>query len=153
MIKFVDAKADKKTGISRVWLREGKKEFLGIAYLAEGDDWSHIFGCRIAELRATIKAINDMIETKRNEYKVIENFIKAVSCYKNFDPNSETTKCMYRQLNRKKIEINRLIANKKIIKQFIKDSIKAREEFKTKIKHWPNSGTSYQTLVVNDQFS
>jgi len=135
MIKFVDAKADEKTGISRVWLRKGKKEFLGIAYLAEGDDWSHIFGCRIAELRATIKAINDMIETKRNEYKVIENFIKAVACYKNFDPSSETTKCMYKQLNRKKIEINRLITHKKMVKQFIKDSIKAREEFKTKVKH------------------
>ena len=135
MIKFVDAKADKKTGLSTVWLKNGKKEFSGTALLAKGDDWSHIFGCRIAELRATIKVINDMIKTKRDEYKVIENFIKAVSCYKNFDPNSETTKCMYRQLNRKKIEINRLIANKKMIKQFIKDSIKAREELKTKIKH------------------
>lgn len=135
MIKFVDAKADEKTGISTVWIRNGKKEFSGTALLAKGDDWSHIFGCRIAELRATIRAINDMIKTKREEYKVIENFIKAVSCYKDFDPASKTTKCMYRQLNRKKIEINRLIANKEMIKEFIKDSIKAREEVKNKIKH------------------
>ncbi len=135
MIKFVDAKADEKTGISTVWLKSGKKEFSGNAMLAKGDDWSHIFGCRLAELRATIKAINDMIKTKRDEYKIIENFIKAVSCYKDFDPASKTTKCMYRQLNRKKIEINRLIIKKEMIKEFIKDSIKAREEVKNKIKH------------------
>ena len=135
MIKFVDAIADEKTGLSRVWLKNGKREYLGMAHLAEGDDWSHIFGCSIAEIRATIKIINDILKDKRKDLKVIENFVKALKCYKNFDENSNTTACIYRQLNRKKVEIERLKQRKAELKKYLADSIEMRGNIKTKISN------------------
>ena len=139
MIKFVDAMADEKTGLSKVWLRNGKREYLGVAHLAEGDDWSHIFGCSIAEIRATIRIINDILKDKRKDLKAIENFIKALECYKNFDKNSSTAACVYRQLNRKKIEIERLKQKKAELKKYLADSIEMRGNIKTKISNMRSS--------------
>ena len=135
MIKFVDALADEKTGVSKVWLRNGKREYFGVAHLAEGDDWSHIFGCSIAEIRATIRIINDILKDKRKDLKAIENFVKALECYKNFDENSNTAACVYRQLNRKKIEIERLKQKKAELKKYLADSIEMRGNIKTKISN------------------
>jgi hypothetical protein len=139
MIKFVDAIADEKTGLSRVWLRNGKKEYLGMAHLAEGDDWSHIFGCSIAEIRATIRIINDILRDKRKDLKAIENFVKALECYKNFDENSNTATCVYRQFNRKKIEIERLKMRRAELKKYLTDSIEMRSNIKTKISNMRSS--------------
>ena len=133
MVKFVDAKADEKTGVSTVFLENKGVTYVGYALLTEGDDWSQIFGCTIAEIRATIKVINDILCCKRKELKTIENFIKASECYKNFDKDSATAACIYRQFNRKKIEIERLKLRKAELKKYISDSIEMRSKIKAKI--------------------
>lgn len=139
MIKFVESDANEKTGVSTVWLKNGKKEYFGMARLAEGDDWSHIFGCSIAEIRATIRIINDILKDKRKDLKTIENFVKALECYKNFDKDSNTAACVYRQLNRKKIEIKRLKQRKAELKKYLADSIEIRSNIKTKISNMRSS--------------
>lgn len=139
MIKFVEADANEKTGVSTVWLKNGEKEYFGMARLAGGDDWSHIFGCSIAEIRATIKIINDILKDKRKDLKAIENFVKALKCYKNFDENSSTAACVYRQLNRKKIEIERLKQRKAELKKYLADSIEMRSNIKAKISNMKSS--------------
>ena len=79
------------------------------------------------------KILNYKIYKKKVDYKTIENFIKAVGCYKNFDKESPSAKCMYRQLNRRKAEIKRLKQERESIKQFIKDSIDMRDKITNRI--------------------
>lgn len=133
MIKYRWSEADKELGCCTTAVKYGNKIYIGEAKLAEGDTWSEIFGCRIAEIRATIKALNAIIDTKRKEYKAIENFIKATTCYKNFDKESPTALCVYRQLNRKKVEIENLKMQRGKLKKFIKDSIEMREKIEKRI--------------------
>ena len=134
MVKYVKATVDEDDGFSEVVVRNGKRYYHGYAQLHPDDDWSSIFGCRIAELRATLNALNDVIREKRKEYRCIQNFIKACECYKNFDVESNSARCVYRQLNRRKTEIDKLIQTREDIKKFIHDSIDMRESLKKKIK-------------------
>ena len=133
MVKYVASCADKENGICRTTVSNGGRQYTGIAKLADGDNWSEIFGCRIAELRATVSALNDVIDTKRMELKAIENFLKASNCYKNFDSNSATAACLYRQVNRKKKEILKLKEQRAGLKKFIIDSIEMREKIEKRI--------------------
>ena len=133
MIKFVESHANKESGCTEVVLSNNGELYRGYAQLAEGDNWSEIFGCRIAEIRATIKVLNDVILKKRGELETIENFISTVKCYKNFDNSSKTAACLYRQLNRKKKEIEHLKEKRASLKKFITDSIEMREKIENRI--------------------
>lgn len=133
MVKYLWSDANKSNGVCVTAVTNKDNVYKGYAKLAEGDTWSEIFGCRVAEIRATIRALNDVIEQKRNEYKAIENFIKATTCYKKFDKESSSAACMYRQLNRKKVEIERLKKQREKLKKYITDSIEMREKIEKRI--------------------
>ena len=140
MIKYLSSIADKEKGICIVDVEDNRgKLFTGRAKLMPGDNWSPIFGCRIAEIRATIKAIDYEIFMKRKEYKTIENFVKAVGGYKNFDKESPTARCMYRQLNRRKKEITILKERKSALKKYIIDSIEMKNRLEKKIDKMKNT--------------
>ena len=140
MIKFICSSGNKTKGHCKTTVQDSYgRQYTGHAWLANGDTWSEIFGCRIAELRATVQAINYKIYKKKADYKTIENFVKAVGGYKKFDKESPSAKCMYRQLNRRKAEIKRLEQEREAIKQFIKDSIDMRDRITNRINR-KNSG-------------
>ena len=96
--------------------------FSGYAYCHPDDTFSELTGCRIAEMRAQRNAFKEILKYKREELHKLENFVKACGQYKNFDKDSSTARCMYRQLNRYKKEVEEL-------KNFIKVSEKTEKEY------------------------
>lgn len=107
-MKFIDSSYDSETGISKVIMQHLGIKFVGIAKL-HPDDWenaSSFEGCFIAEQRAMILALKyERYQAKRKADEAID-FMKACSCYKNFDKESPTAKAMYRQLNRRIKKVN-----------------------------------------------
>ena len=133
MFKLVNAIASQKDGESTVTLKYKNKEFTGFANLHPDDEWSDFFGCEIAEIRAKIYAAKWELQNRRQELKNCQNFIKAVECYADFNPESPTARAMYRQLNQRKKAV--AIAKERVasLQASIPIMIKNRELFQTKV--------------------
>ena len=135
-MRFIDGFYDTDTGISIVMLEHLGKKFAGQAYLHPDDEAtaSEIVGCEYAEIRATMNALKYERKLKKHDYKVIENFIKACNCYNNFNKESLSARVMYRQLNRKKKEINDLTKDIERFEGELKELISRREKIMEKMK-------------------
>lgn len=109
-MKFISSSTYKKLGFSYVTILEKGKYYTGRAKLHSEDskNWSEYTGCRYAETRAMIQALKYERKKKKAACEECRKFVKAVSQYKNFDKNSSTAKAMYRQLNRRIKEINKI---------------------------------------------
>lgn len=109
-IKFVDSSYDSDIGYSWVKVRVGNKIFIGESLLSEEDKnkESKYAGCRFAELKAELKALKYLRRRKKEECEYYRKFVKSLGCYKNFDKNSPTAKCVYKQLNKRIKEVNQL---------------------------------------------
>ena len=109
-IKFVDSGYDSDIGYSWVQVRVGNKIFIGESLLSEEDEnkKSKYAGCRFAELKAELKALKYLRRRKKEECEYYRKFVKSLGCYKNFDKNSPTAKCVYKQLNKRIKEVNQL---------------------------------------------
>ena len=101
---------DKKSGISIVTLKYLGEKFVGFAKVHpdDKDNASEFTGCTYAETRAYIKALKHERNKLKEEAEICRKFIKACSCYKNWDPESPTAKAAYRQLNRRIKKVNDL---------------------------------------------
>lgn len=88
------------------------------------DNESELFGYGLASDRAMSSYYKWAIKHYKKQYKLIKNFVGAVSQYKNFDPESPTAKTVFRQLNmyQKKID------ESKKMKDFYDYCIKKRIE-------------------------
>lgn len=106
---FTDSSYDKEEALATVTIKYGNREFVGHAKAAEADkDKANSFsGCRLAELKATKKAIKSSLTEMNKEYNTINEFVNNCLQTKKFDAGSDTAKVMFRQLN---------ILNKKIAK-------------------------------------
>lgn len=135
-MKFIDGFYDTNTGISIVMIEHLGKKFSGQAYLHpdDKDNVSEFAGCEYAEIRATIDALKYERKLKKHDYKVIENFIKACNCYNNFNKESLSAKVMYRQLNRKRKEINDITKEIEKFKGELQELISRREKIMEKMK-------------------
>ena len=135
-MRFIDGFYDTDTGISIVMLEHLGKKFAGQAYLHPDDEAtaSEIVGCEYAEIRATMNALKYERKLKKHDYKVIENFIKACNCYNNFNKESLSARVMYRQLNRKKKEINDITKDIERFEGELKELISRREKIMEKMK-------------------
>ena len=109
-MEFIDGNFDEKSGISIVSLKHLGEKFTGFAKVHPDDATkaSHFAGCTYAESRAYIKAIKYERKKAKEEAEICRKFIKACSCYKNWDPESPTAKAAYRQLNRRIKKVNDL---------------------------------------------
>ena len=107
-LKFADY--DKETKISTVQIKHMGKVFTAYSKLIEEDlpHESKFTGCRFAEKKAIIKALKYEYKIKKEKCKECENFIKTLEQYKLFDPSEKSAKIMYRQLNRRIKEVNKL---------------------------------------------
>lgn len=107
-IKFIDSMTDLEARESQVVVSMLGKDYIGSAKCHPEESWSEFVGCRYAETRAEIAALKDLYRQKKNECDSLKNFVKSLECYKNFDKESSMAKIIYRQLNIRVREVNRL---------------------------------------------
>ena len=108
---FYDAFTKKNKLESYAKVKHMDHIFTGKAVLHPDDPWSDFTGCRYAEMRGQIKALKYEYKIKKAKCEECRKFVKAVSQYKNFDKESSTAKAMYRQLNRRIKEVNKIADN------------------------------------------
>ena len=146
-IKYVSGDFDKESGKSTVILKYKNKLYSGEAYLHPSDIGygSTYTGCTIAEIRATIEVLKDKINEAKAEYKVCKNFVSACSCYNKFNAEDPSAKAVFRQLNRKKANINKLYREIENLKEQEKTIIDARDKYIQKRKQ-----AEYESKEVNE---
>lgn len=108
---IVNSKYNEKTGTANVVVR-GKHGDIGSgkARLHEEDReyGSELVGCGIAHARARINLKKKRYQRLKAECEANRKFVQTVMSYKNFDKTSDTAKCMFKQMNAKIAEVNRL---------------------------------------------
>lgn len=109
MFKFLDSITDKRAGTSTVFIEYKNHSFRGKAKLHPEDDWSEFIGCSYAEIRAQIEALKWELKQKKAACDECRKFVKAVSQYKIFNKEDGSAKAMYRQLNRRIKEVNKIV--------------------------------------------
>ena len=109
-IEFVDSGYSSSDGESWAKVKVDNKVFYGFSELLpeDRDKASKFAGCRFAELKAELKALKYLRRRKKKECEYYRKFVKSLGCYKDFDKNSPTAKCVYKQLNKRIKEVNKL---------------------------------------------
>jgi len=106
-MKFINSDFYEDTGLSRVEIQHLGERFVGYAQVhPEEKKPSKYAGCRYAEARATIDALKYERKLLKNKSDMALDFVKSLECYKDFDPDSSTAKCIYRQLNKRIDKVN-----------------------------------------------
>jgi len=107
---FVDSGFDEVTGESWVTVALNHQFYAGRSRISEEDKdkISKYAGCRFAEMKAEINALRDLRRKEKEKCDECKKFVKALECYKNFDKESKTARCVYRQLNRRIRNVNYL---------------------------------------------
>ena len=133
-MRFKDSGTVKETGYSTVIVEHKGNEYMGQAKCHPDDEFSEFTGCRYAQERAEIKALKDELKQKKHDCDECRKYIVAVSQYAGFDKESPTAKAMFRQLNRRIKEVNKLV---EIIsqRQFnLQVAIRQQDSFNSKIE-------------------
>ena len=133
-MRFLDSGTVKETGYSTVIIKHKGNEYVGQAKCHPDDTFSEFTGCRYAQERAEINALKDEWKQKKHDCDECRKYLIAVSQYAGFDKESSTAKAMFRQLNRRIKEVNKLaeIISKK---QFnLQVAIKQQDSFNNKIE-------------------
>lgn len=107
-MKFIDSAYDEISGLSETTVQHLGTKFTGYAQVhPEEEKPSKYAGCRFAELRAEIEALKYERQLLKNKADMALDFVKSLECYANFDKESETAKCIYRQLNKRIDKVNK----------------------------------------------
>ena len=133
-MRFLDSCTVKETGYSTVIIKHKGNEYVGQAKCHPDDTFSEFTGCRYAQERAEINAIKDEWKQKKHDCDECRKYLIAVSQYAGFDKESSTAKAMFRQLNSRIKEVNKLA---EIIsqKQFnLQVAIRQQDSFNNKIE-------------------
>lgn len=108
---IVNSEYNENTGTANVVVR-GKHGDIGSgkARLHEEDReyGSELVGCGIAHARARINLKKKRYQRLKAECEANRKFVQTVMSYKNFDKTSDTAKCIFKQMNAKIAEVNRL---------------------------------------------
>lgn len=97
-MKFIDSYTDKDKGISVVFVSHRGKIYKGQTLLHEEDTWSNFTGCRIAEIKAKLKAIRREKQDKKRELRECQKFVNSLKGYKEFTLDNPLAKKVMRQL-------------------------------------------------------
>ena len=133
-MRFLDSGTVKETGYSTVVIEHKGNKYVGQAKCHPDDTFSEFTGCRYAQERAEINALKDEWKQKKHDCDECRKYLIAVSQYAGFDKESSTAKAMFRQLNRRIKEVNKLA---EIIsqRQFnLQVAIKQQDSFNNKIE-------------------
>ena len=136
-MKIVYSEYDRNTGMSCVVIDyKGRYKLQGSARLHpdDYDNASEIIGCQYAEARAIANTLMIKLRNLKAKYKDFQEFVQSCEQYKNFDPESPTAKVMYRQLNRRRIEIEKLEKDIEFYKTMPERSEKKREMFRKRVE-------------------
>ena len=107
-MKFVDSHTCPTTRKSYAAIRYKGKDYKGFAKCHPDDEWSEYIGCMIAEMRAEIAALKEEYKKKKQSCEECRKFVVAVTQYAKFDKTSPSAKAMFRQLNRRIKEVNKI---------------------------------------------
>lgn len=109
---LTDASYDKETGVSKCTILHNGVKYYGEARLHpdDKDNWSSFLGCRIAEARATLKALKAEKKEKQQELHYYENLVKTLLNYKNIDTESREYRIIRNIVWRKNRELQSLNA-------------------------------------------
>lgn len=107
-MKFLTSKTYPDKGLSVVFVEHKGNNYRGEAKLHPDDTWSEFTGCRFAEERAEIKALKDEYKQKKHDCDECRKFAAAVQQYAKFNPDDPSARAMFRQLNRRIKEVNKL---------------------------------------------
>ena len=133
-MRFLDSSTVEEIGYSTVIIKHKGNEYVGQAKCHPDDTFSEFTGCRYAQERAEINALKDEWKQKKHDCDECRKYLIAVSQYAGFDKESSTAKAMFRQLNRRIKEVNKLaeIISKK---QFnLQIAIRQQDGFNNKIE-------------------
>ena len=133
-MRFLDSSTVEEIGYSTVIIKHKGNEYVGQAKCHPDDTFSEFTGCRYAQERAEIKALKDEWKQKKHDCDECRKYLIAVSQYAGFDKESSTAKAMFRQLNRRIKEVNKLA---EIIsqRQFnLQVAIRQQDSFNNKIE-------------------
>lgn len=134
-MKFQDSWTNKETRESKVLVAHRKHIYPGYAKCHPDDPWSEYTGCRYAEMRAQIAALKAEHKEKKAACEEYRKFVKAVMQYKNFDKNDPSARAMFRQLNRRIREVNKLAEQIGLIEFNLKVAIRDQASINRKIKN------------------
>lgn len=103
--KLIYANFDAETGISDAVIRNKNGTFMGIATChPEEEAVSDYAGCRYAEIRANIKAVQYEKRMVNAAIKELEDFEKILKSLKDYNPNSVEARRLRRRIHEKKEE-------------------------------------------------
>ena len=109
-MKFISSEYDPYLGHAVVIMQHLGKKFTGVANV-HPDDKEHsseFAGCRLAELRATVKALKYERAIAKEKSDEAIDLLKSCEGYNKFDKNSDSAKVIYRQVNRRIKRVNDL---------------------------------------------
>ena len=133
-MRFLDSGTVKETGYSTVVIEHKGNKYVGQAKCHPDDTFSEFTGCRYAQERAEIKALKDEWKQKKHDCDECRKYLIAVSQYAGFDKESSTAKAMFRQLNRRIKEVNKLAENISQRQFNLQGAIKQQDSFNNKIE-------------------
>ena len=133
-MRFLDSGTVQETGYSTVIIKHKGNEYMGQAKCHPDDTFSEFTGCRYAQERAEIKALKDDWKQKKHDCDECRKYLIAVSQYAGFDKESSTAKAMFRQLNRRIKEVNKLAENISQRQFNLQVAIKQQDSFNNKIE-------------------
>ena len=109
--KFIDSDFDAETLVSYARIEMNGVEYTATTKVCKDDmdKISKYCGCRFAEHKAELKALKAELRKEKAKCEEVRKFVRAVSCYKNFDPESPAAKAVFRQLNIRIKKVNELI--------------------------------------------
>ena len=129
---FKDSFFNENTGHSHVVvsLMENKnhvKDFSGDAYVHPRDtDFASTFsGCRIAEGRACITALNFVYKREREKYFEIRNYYNDLNNYKRVQDNSDSQEILFKQLQIRKDALQEIKDNLERAEEHLREEISA----------------------------
>ena len=135
-MKFISSEYNEKTGISIVEMKHLGYAFIGTAKVHPDEVApSKYTGCRYAEMRATIKALKYERELLKNKSDMAIDFMKSCESYAKFDPNSQTAKLMYRQINRRIKAVNEITDEINSLMWELEGDIKSRDRLLNVMQH------------------
>ena len=133
---FKDSYTIPEQGVSVAIIEHRGKQYTGKARLHPDDKekWSEFTGCRYAEMRAQIAALKQEHKEEKQACEECRKFVKSVSCYKNFDKTSPIVKDMYRQLNIRIKEVNKIADVINSLEMQLRASIRLQDNINSKAK-------------------
>lgn len=128
-MKFIASYFDKEIKESTVIVEHMGIEFIGKSRVHPEDfnRASELVGGSYAETRAIIKALKYEHKIAKEKCEECRKFIKACTCYKDFDKDSPTARTIYKQLNVRIKRVNEIATEINNLELFLKKSMITRD--------------------------